>query len=432
MSENLDTVALKISRHCSRVGDEASVSGKSIERCRTRQGSKLAKSSSIESIGHPSTPILTRRAGVRTWIELDARAAGRNVLAFRRLIGPRVKLWAVVKSNAYGHGLFAFTPLAAELGVDGFCVDSLVEAKALRRAGIRQSILVLGHTLPERFPEAVAGHIALTASNFETLEELARAPAAPEFHLKFDTGMRRQGFFPSDTPRLLRRLKARPALRPRLTGLYTHFAAANDLDDPGFTQAQMREFLRTTAQFARAGYGHLLRHAAATGGTMLGPQYHLDAVRIGIGLYGLWPSPRLARQFQGKLQLEPVLAWRAVVSEVKWLAPGDAVGYDLTERVPERTKMAVVPIGYWHGFPRALSGIGEVLLHGRRARVLGRVSMDLISIAPAGRARPGDIVTLIGRDRGATIGADESAQRAGTIHYEFLTRLNPLMERVVV
>lgn len=373
-----------------------------------------------------------RRAGLRTWIELDARAARRNYRVFRKLIGGRVKLWAVVKSNAYGHGLFAYSPLAARLGVDGFCVDSIVEATALRRTGLHQPILVLGHSLPARLREAARGKISVTVSSFEAMAELKLGAAVPRFHIKLDTGMRRQGFFPHEVPRLLALLAAERRLAAKLEGIYTHFAAANDARDRSVTEAQFEQFQAACRQFAQAGYRQLSRHAAATGGTLLDRRYHLDAVRVGIGLYGLWPSRELERQFGTSLRLDPVLAWRAVVGEVKQLEAGDRVGYDLTEQISRRMRMAVLPIGYWHGYPRALSGVGEALMRGRRARALGRVSMDVTVVAPAESVLPGDVATLIGRDRSEAISAAAAAEQAGTNAYELLTRLNPLMERIVV
>ena len=182
----------------------------------------------------------------------------------------------------------------------------------------------------------------------------------------------------------------------------------------------------------KAGYKQITKHAAATGGTLVNPKYHLDAVRVGIGLYGLWPSPELMTQFP-KIKLRPVLSWQAIVSEVKNLKPGDFVGYDLVERVSKKTKMAIVPVGYWHGIPRALSGIGEVLISGKRCRILGRVSMDLISVDATGvKCVRGSRVTLIGRQRGEEINAYEIARKLGASYYELLTRINPLTERRVV
>lgn len=372
-------------------------------------------------------------ADKRTWIEIDSRAARKNYEIFRKLIGPKVKLWAVVKSNAYGHGLLVFSQLANSLGVDGFCVDSLVEGLRLRQAGVKKPILVLGPTLPALFGAALKNKITLSISNFEALKFLAKEKSPPEFHLKIDTGMHRQGFYLGDLPRVIKisNLKSR-ALGQKLTGLFTHFASAKDINYPTYTEKQFKIFKKAVKIFEQAGFKNLVKHATATGGTLIDKKYHLDAVRVGIGLYGLWPSRELEMQFP-KIHLRPVLSWRAVASEVKNLEAGDYVGYDLVERLREKTKMAVVPIGYWHGFPRSLSSVGEVLLHGHRAKVLGRVSMDLITIDARGiKCRPGDVVTLLGRDEEEELQAYEVSVKAGTIPYEFLTRLNPLMERVVI
>ncbi len=363
---------------------------------------------------------------LRTWIEIDRRAAKDNYDVFRNLIGPKVKLWSVVKSNAYGHGLYAFAKLANKFGVDGFCVDSVVEGAALRRNGIGKPILVLGPTLPLRYAYAAKHDIAITISNFEALNALVREKRPPEFHIKIDTGMHRQGFYLEDIPKVIR------LLNPRLSGIYTHFAAAKDLRDTAYTEKQFEIFKSAAGYFERAGFTKLVRHASATGGALLGPRYHLDAVRVGIGLHGVWPSPELARQLGKKITLEPTLAWRAVVSEVKTLKKGDRVGYDLTARAPRDMSIAVIPVGYWHGFPRALSNVGEVLIRGARAKVLGRVSMDLIVVAAPRATKPGAIATLIGRDGRSAITADETAKNIGTTAYELLTRLNPLMERVAV
>jgi alanine racemase len=379
--------------------------------------------------------------GMRTWIEIDSRAARKNYDVFRKLTarragGKRTKLWAVVKSNAYGHGLFAFSKIMNRFGIDGFCVDSLVEGIALRKDGIKKPILVLGHTLPARYPEAVKHNITITVSSFEALRELANAKekvkTVPEFHIKIDTGMHRQGFYLEDLPRVIKVVSSKKEIKSRLTGLYTHFASAKDINYPSYTDHQFGKFQKAAKLFEKAGFKNLIKHAAATGGTLIGTKYHLDAVRVGIGLYGLWPSKELEVQLGRKIKLHPILSWRAVVSEVKPLKAGDYVGYDMAERVANDTMMAVLPIGYWHGFPRMLSsGAGEAIVNGRRARVLGRVSMDVTAIAPGGRVHPGDIATLIGRDGGEEIFAWEPAQKSGTVHYEFLTRLNPLMERVV-
>lgn len=385
---------------------------------------------------------------LRTWIEVDSRAAKRNYDTFRKLIGRNVKLWSVVKSNAYGHGLVVFANLAQKLGVDGFCVDSLVEGIRLRKEGIKKPILVLGPTLPALFPEAAKRKITLTISNFDALKALMGIVAKkattvakkatvsggiPEFHIKVDTGMHRQGFYTAELPKAIRLISNYQFLIfKQLKGIYTHFASAKDINYPTYTEKQFGEFQKAVKLFEEAGFPNLTKHCAATGATLIYPKYHLDAVRVGIGLYGLWPSKELEMQLP-KIKLHPVLSWRGLVSEVKPLAAGDFIGYDLVERASRPTKIAILPVGYWHGFPRTFSGIGEVLINGKRARVLGRVSMDLLAVDAGGTgAKVGDIVTLIGKDGGDEIKAFDAAAKAGTIHYELLTRLNPLIERVLI
>jgi alanine racemase len=383
----------------------------------------------------------------RTWIEIDSHSARRNCDTFRKIIGSKVKLWAVVKSNAYGHGIFVFSKLVAKW-VDGFCVDSLVEGLRLRKAGIRKPILVLGPTLPALYGEAAKNRITITISNFNALKSLAVAknpPSAgrskptarrspPEFHIKIDTGMHRQGFYVNELPKVIRFLSQRLNVKCQktLVGIYTHFASAKDINYPTYTEKQFAEFQKAVKLFEKAGYKNLVKHVAATGATLIDKKYYLDAVRVGMGLYGLWPSKELETQLGNKIHLRPVLSWHAVISEIKKLKNGDYVGYDLVERVNRDTKMAVLPIGYWHGFPRSLSGTGEIIVDGYRARVLGRVSMDLLVVDVGGiNCRTGDAAVIIGKDGDSELTAAETAAKSGTTHYEFLTRLNPLIERVI-
>jgi alanine racemase len=370
---------------------------------------------------------------LRTWIEIDSREARKNYNVFRKLVGPHAKLWAVVKSNAYGHGLMLFAKLMQKFGVDGFCVDSLVEGIRLREEGIKKPILVLGPTLPSLYGEAAKNKITVSVSNFDALKSLAGTRQIPEFHLKIDTGMHRQGFYVDDLGKVIRLITDNLKLKTKLTGIFTHFASAKDINYPTHTENQFKKFEKAEELLEKSGFKNLVKHCAATGATLINPKYHMNAVRVGIGLYGLWPSKELETQLGAKIKLKPILSWHAAVSEVKKLKPGDYVGYDLAERVLHDTKMAVIPIGYWHGFPRALSHVGEAIVSGRRARVLGRVSMDLVTLNVNGvKCETGTEVVLIGRGGNEEILAAEIAQKSGTIHYEFLARLNPLIERILI
>jgi alanine racemase len=377
--------------------------------------------------------MLLSRIHFKTWIELDASAFKANVKTIRGLLGRRTRLWFVVKSNAYGHGLVHMSTLAQDDGADGFCVDSVVEGCRLREAGIVKPILALGPTLPHLFAPAAERRILLTISSREYLDILGRSKAKPEFHLKIDSGMHRQGFYPGEIAAIAERIH-KHGLAPRLKGAYTHFAAAKDPAYQAYTKLQFENFRAGAAALKKSGAwgtGTVL-HCAASGATYLDRRYHLDLVRVGIGFYGLWPSKELEIQMGDRLAFKPVLSWRSIISEIKNAEKGAFVGYDMSDRLAKKSRLAIVPIGYWHGFDRGLSGKGDVLVNGRRARVRGRVSMDMIIVDVTGiPCRVGDTVTLIGRDGGEEIKAGELAARTDTTAYEVLTRINPLIKKFV-
>jgi len=371
------------------------------------------------------------RRSVRTWIEVDRSALEHNLIVFRSLLPPGCRLMAICKSNAYGHGLYDLAPVLQEMGVDWFGVDSIVEAVTLRKKGIRKPILVLGYTLPGRFGEAEKYRVSLTVSGLENLRALTAFPSSrpARIHLKLDTGMHRQGFLPSQW-KAARALLSKHRGRIQVEGIYTHFASAKDPAERDYTNSQIEEFEKAVAFFATSG-NRPIRHASATAGAMNYPEAAYDLARIGIGLMGYWPSTETKRVWDKKIFLRPALAWRTIISEVKTLQKGQGIGYDLTETLKRDSRVGVCPIGYWHGFPRSLSLIGEVLVKGRKAKVLGAISMDMIVIdlTDAAGARVGDVVTAIGRDGREEVSAYEVARRAGVSHYELLTRLNPLIQK---
>ncbi len=371
------------------------------------------------------------RRSIRTWIDVDRGALEHNLIVFRSLLPPGCRLMAICKSNAYGHGLYDLAPVLEEMGADWFGVDSIVEAVTLRKKGIRKPILVLGYTLPGRFGEAVKNRISLTVSSLESLRALVTFPGArpTRVHLKLDTGMHRQGFLPSQW-KVARTLLSRNRGRIQIEGIYTHFACAKVPEDRAYTSGQIEEFEKAVA-FFKSVADQPIRHASATAGVMNYPEAAYDLARIGIGLMGHWPSAETKRAWDKTIVLKPALTWRTIISEVKTLKKGQGVGYDLTETVKRDSRVGVCPIGYWHGFPRSLSLVGEVLVRGRRAKVLGTISMDMIVIdlTDAVGARLGDVVTVIGRDGREEVTAYEIARRAGVSHYELLTRLNPLIQK---
>lgn len=374
------------------------------------------------------------RSGLRTWVEVLESALLHNYNVFRGVIKKDCRLMAVAKSNAYGHDLVQFAKTEAQFGVDWFGVDSITEAAALRGAGIKKPILVLGHTLPERLPEAAQKNIRITLSGADGLAAIKRTGTARQLkvHLKVDTGMHRQGFTLSELPYILREIKK---LNKKITieGLYTHFAAAKNPAFPAETLKQLDEFKKAALIVYSAGFKPIC-HAAATSGTLLYQESHLDMVRVGIGLYGLWPSKEARAACENKISLKPALSWKTVIGEVKELKRGSRVGYDFTERMQKDSLVAVCPIGYWHGVPRSLSSIGSVLIKGKRAKILGRVSMDMIvvDVSDIQNPRVGEETSIIGRNGKEAITADDMAHLADTVNYEIVTRLNPLMKRLYI
>ena len=366
---------------------------------------------------------------LRTWVEIDKNALCHNAEQFLKLIPKETKLMAMVKSNAYWHGLWQVAEILSAMPSfkkrGWFGVDSLVEGLRLRREKIKNPILVLGFTLPRRINEAAQENIAVTISNFESLATLVKLKVRPKIHLKIDTGMHRQGFLPQDTQQLINILKSR---RIAVQGTFTHLAQA---ENTTFTKNQLKIFKKICGEFEQAGFVKLIRHASASGGAILHPESHLDMARIGMSLYGYFPSSAAAEK--SRLSLHPVLTWRTIIGEIKEIPAGSYVGYDRTEQVKRKTKIAVLPIGYWHGYDRGLSGISEVLIKGKRAKLLGRVSMDMMvaDITKIQGAKVGDYATLIGKDKKESIWADELSRKIGTTPYEFLTRINPLIRRII-
>jgi alanine racemase len=368
--------------------------------------------------------------GIRTWIEIDKGALKHNYDVFRGLIGPKVKLMAIAKSNAYGHGMLDYAMTMSELGVDWLGVDSITEALKLRAKGLKTPILILGHTLAERYQECSENDLTIALSNFDQIENIKSEYSNIAVHIKVDTGMHRQGFQIDEIEKTCQQIKKLKNVEVK--GIFTHFAAADNPAHSADTNRQIKLFDEACA-IAKDYFGDsLICHAAATSGTLLFPNSHYDMVRLGIGLFGLWPSEEVRVYMEGKAKLEPALSWKTVVVEVKDLKAGERISYGLTEKLLVDSKIAILPIGYWNGFRRSLSSVGHVLIRGQRAKVLGRVTMDMITVdvTKIKGVEYGDQVTLIGQDGDGEIAVDEIAKLCETINYEIITQLNPLMRRI--
>ncbi|HEU0080400.1 MAG TPA: alanine racemase [Candidatus Paceibacterota bacterium] len=376
----------------------------------------------------------------RTWVEVDYRAIEENARILRNLLSEEAAMMAVVKSNAYGHGMVESARAAVRGGADWLAVDELSEALQLRAARIKAPILVLGYTIPALYAEAVAQNVSVTVSSLESLQRLAGMKLRKKLriHLKFDTGLHRQGIPESHIQQAIRLASAEgfPAV---VEGAYTHFAVMEDPMRQDYSKMQARAFRAAVARLQHKGFTPIT-HASASSGILFSKDFHFDVGRAGIALYGLWPSPEIRKWSvagsEAIPELVPALSWKTIVSEVKLIEKGAKVGYDLTFEAARPTRLAVIPVGYWHGLPRSLSNKGQVLVCGKRADIVGRISMDMsvIDVTDIPNVRQGDEVVIIGAQSNGSqkdvMTAEEVAARGDTIHYEIVTRINPLIPRI--
>ncbi|MFA6603538.1 MAG: alanine racemase [Patescibacteria group bacterium] len=375
----------------------------------------------------------------KTWLEISTSALAHNARELKRLIGREVRLIAVVKSNAYGHGL-ALVARAVKNAVDVFAVDQLSEAQTIRAADVRRPVIILGYTPNFSLAETIKSGFSFTVYNPETIRaagRLATKKHPARIHLKIETGTSRQGVLAADLPAILKLVRRQPHVI--LEGVSTHYANIEDTTDPTYARLQLKRFHSALAAIADAGLKPKFIHTACSAAAILYPESRFNAVRVGIALYGLWPSPETkastkasTKAFGRRLDLRPALAWKTVVAQVKKMPAGAPVSYGLTERLKQDAQLAVLPVGYWDGFGRGLSSVGEVLIRGRRCRVVGRVCMNMcvVDASAVPDLRPGEIATLIGSQGRDRVSAEELAARLSTINYEAVTRINPLTPRI--
>ena len=363
-----------------------------------------------------------------TWIELDAVALEHNLERIKMLTMPSAEILAVIKANAYGHGLLEIAKIL-EKKVTYFGVASIEEALKLRQYEIETPILLFGIHFKEQIERAIQARIVLSISSLEQAEMIQEVavkleqPAA--VHLKIDTGMGRLGIPLRSAKKTIQKICTFSSLK--LEGIYTHLPIAEETA-LAYTEDQIRDFQNLIAILGERGISFPYRHAANSAGIFNYKSAHLNLVRPGLALYGIYPNPALI----GKVQLKPVLHWRARVVLIKTIHAGESVGYGRTFIAEEKTTVAVLPVGYSHGYPVALSNQARVLLNGKSYRVTGRVSMDYLVIdLGEDSAHPGDIATLLGSDHDESVSAEQLAVLVGSIPYEIVTRINPQIPRVL-
>jgi len=379
------------------------------------------------------------KKNIMQWVEIDRRALIHNLSQFRKFIGKERKLLAVVKANAYGHGILEVSAIALQADVDWLGVNSLEEGLLLRQKGIRCPVLIVGYVPLHGLEEAVIHDLKCTVYNFETVERLAavsrRLRKKAYLHLKVETGTYRQGIREEELLSLVKKIREYPQLV--IEGISSHFANIEDTTDHSYAKGQLESFLRMLETLRKERVKVPVKHMSCTASAILFPETYFDLVRVGIGMYGLWPSKEtyLSSLLQKRhLLLKPVLSWKTRVAQIKRVPKGSFIGYGCTYRANRDTVLAVLPVGYADGYRRGLSNSSYVLIRGERALLRGRVAMNfiMVDITDIPEARVEEEAVLIGGDQDEVISADYLASLVGTINYEIASGINPHLPRIVV
>lgn len=389
----------------------------------------------------------------RAWVEVDLGAIRHNVRRLSKWAAP-ARFIAVVKSDGYGHGMIPVARAALEEKAWALAVVNIDEGLLLRRADFTCPIIVVGPIFANELPAALRADLSLPVYSRETLADLAEAALAcgctAKIHVKFDTGLGRLALPYDEARDFLTSVRETPGLK--VEGLYSHLADAEGLDQR-YTLQQFQRFQEVQEVARQLGVVPEICHLSASAASMLLQPARLDAVRVGIAMYGLWPADEtrllllsrghnlfqeLNLHFSSGLtpQLDdlliPALSYKTRIAQLKNLPADSSIGYGCTFQTQRPTRLAILPVGYYEGYDRHLSNCGEVLIRGRRARVLGRVCMNVVTVdvTDIPEVTLDDEVVLLGRQGGAQVSAEEWARRIGSINYEVVTRIPAHIPRV--
>lgn len=376
----------------------------------------------------------------RTWAEINLDALEHNYNVVREITDKNAKLCCVIKADAYGHGAERVSHLFEELGADFFGVSSIDEALQLRNNGIKTPILIMGYTPAKEAKTLAENNISQCIYSLDYAKALSQNAVKDnvdvKIHLKIDTGMNRIGFTfedINDNSETLNEIMEAAKL-PNLyhEGIFTHFAVADDGDNgTNFTMRQYGCFKEMIETLIRNDIMFDIKHCANSGAVLDYPLIHMDMVRAGIILYGLYPSKKV----RNKADLQPALELKSVVSHVKTIRAGATVSYGRVFTADKEMKIATIPVGYADGYPRILSKKGEsVLISGKRCKIVGRICMDqmMADVSDIEDVKIGDVVTLIGKDGDEFISAEELAGFEESINYEVVCDIGKRVPRVYI
>ena len=371
---------------------------------------------------------------LRICAEINLNAVAYNFKSMKDRLAPETKMIAVVKTDGYGHGAIPIAHMVQEYPyVWGFAVATIEEAVLLRKAGIEKPILILGFVFPDAYEDVVRYDIRPAVFKLsmarQLSEEAVRQQKKVYFHIKVDTGMSRIGFADTaESADVVKEISKLPNVE--MEGLFTHFARADEYDRSP-AMVQLKRYLDFCSLLSEAGIEIPLRHCSNSAGIIRIPEANLSIVRAGITIYGIYPSAQVERDI---VKLSPVLELKSHITYVKDVLPGTAISYGGTYVADRKLRVATVPVGYADGYPRQLSGKGWVLVHGKKAPILGRVCMDqfMIDVTEIPDVKKGDQVTLIGRDGDEFISIEEMGDLSGRFSYEFACEISDRVPRVYI
>ena len=369
---------------------------------------------------------------VKAVISLDA--VENNFREMRKNIAEDTKMIAVIKADAYGHGAIPVAHLVENYDyIWGFATATAEEAINLRKAGIKKPILILGIVFEEYYPELVQYDIRPAVCQREAAVKLSQEAESQgktvHIHIALDTGMTRIGFADTmESVEEIRKISLLPNLQ--IEGMFTHFARADEYDRSP-AMVQLDRYLKFAELLEKAGVKIPVKHCSNSAGIIRIPEANLNVVRAGITIYGIYPSSEVERDI---VKLTPVMELKSHITYIKNVEPGTAISYGGTFVAPSRLRVATIPVGYADGYPRQLSGKGWVLIHGKKAPILGRVCMDqfMVDVTNIDNVKEGDEVTLLGRDGQEFISIEEIGDLCGRFSYEFACDISPRVPRVYI
>jgi alanine racemase len=380
-----------------------------------------------------------------SYIELSKKALEKNIRYLKKLIGDKVKIVSVIKANAYGHGIQQFVPLAEKCGIDYFATFDVYEAsKTFKVKKESTDLMVMGHIDYDNISWLINHDISFFVSNIKKLNKAILSAKKIEkparIHIEVETGLHRTGIEKNNLKKVVQIIKKHESLL-QLEGLCTHYAGAESISNYIRIHEQKNTFDEIKKWFNKNDINFRYCHTACSAAAIMYPETRMDMVRIGLAQYGYWPSKETKihkllsdNARYSKDPLKQILSWKSKVMDIKTVPPGEFIGYGHEYLADHITHIAIIPVGYFHGYRRSLSNVGHVLIHGKEAPIIGMVNMSMMitDISKIHNVQINDEVVLIGKQQKKMISVASFSERLNLVNYEFLTRLPMQIPRYVV